>query len=80
MSATARTLSLRRLRDSARGLSKQAALLARRPARPDRVRTQVARRGAIYPAHARSIPVFHLDIRLYAIGSTTDVVPTVGRT
>ena len=23
-----------------------------------------------YPARARSIPVFHVDIRLYAIGST----------
>ena len=63
-----------------RARSIQAALLARRPARPDRVRAQVARRGAIYPARARSIPVFHVDIRLYAIGSTTDAVPTVGRT
>ena len=41
--------------------------------RPDRVRAQVARRGTIYPARARSIPVFHVDIRLYAIGLTTDV-------
>ena len=39
--------------------------------RPDRGRAQVARRNKIVSgARARNIPVFHVDIRLYAIGST----------
>ena len=38
----------------------------------------MAWRGAIYPARVRSIPVFHVDIRLYAIGSTDRRRGTVG--
>ena len=74
ISATARTLSLRRLRDSARGLSKEypgrlRMQLARRPA-GSRARAGGAAQFTISSARACSIPVFHVDIRLYAIGQT----------
>ena len=43
--------------------------LARRPA-GSRARAGGAAQFTISGARARSIPVFHVDIRLYAIGST----------
>ena len=43
--------------------------LARRPA-GSRARAGGAAQLTISGARARSIPVFHVDIRLYAIGST----------